>query len=160
MNDSIIQALTVPFAAGFAVQRFLEILDPLTSKFLGNPITKKAVLGVVSLLIGWLIAWRIPVELFHALLKQVSNAGIAPGFDHFLSANFISAGTEGFNSLLKFAQYKKEATKADAAAKKKAAAANAGDQRRPQTQIHSRALCPGHRGYLQWPSSRSVSISL
>jgi hypothetical protein len=70
MNDSIIQSLTVPFAArGFVVQRFLEILDPLTSKFLGNPTTKKVVLGVVSLLIGWLIAWRIPVELFHALLK-------------------------------------------------------------------------------------------
>ena len=29
MNDSIIQTLTVPFAAGFVVQRFLEILDSL-----------------------------------------------------------------------------------------------------------------------------------
>src|ERR1700730_8614847 len=118
MNDSIIQTLTVPFAAGFVVQRFLEILDPLTSKFLGNPNTKKAVLAVVSLLIGWLIAWQIPVELFHALLKQACNTGITPGFDHFLSGIFISAGTEGFNSLMKFANYKKEASKADAAAKK------------------------------------------
>ena len=128
MNDSIIQTLTVPFAAGFVVQRFLEILDPLTSKFLGNPTTKKAVLGVVSLFIGWLIAWQIPVELFHALLKQDSSTGITPTFDHFLSGIFISAGTEGFNSLLKFAQYKKEATKADAVAKQKATAANASDQ--------------------------------
>jgi len=128
MNDSIIQTLTVPFAAGFVVQRFLEILDPLTSKFLGNPNTKKAVLAVVSLLIGWLIAWQIPVELFHALLKPATDTGITPGFDHFLSGIFISAGTEGFNSLLKFAQYKKEATKADAVAKQQAAAANAGGQ--------------------------------
>lgn len=128
MNDSIIQTLTVPFAAGFVVQRFLEILDPLTSKFLSNPNTKKAVLGVVSLLIGWLIAWQIPVELFHVLLKQAANTEITAGFDHFLSGIFISAGTEGFNSLLKFAQYKKEATQADAVAKKKAAAANAGGQ--------------------------------
>jgi hypothetical protein len=128
MNDSIIQALTVPFAAGFAVQRFLEILDPLTSKFLSNPNSKKAFLGVVSLSIGCLIAWQIPVELFHDLLKQAGNIKITPTFDHFLSGIFISAGTEGFNSLLKFAQYKKEATKADADAKQKAAAANAGGE--------------------------------
>jgi hypothetical protein len=117
MNDSIVQTLTVPFAAGFVVQRFLEILDPLTSKLLGNPTTKKAVLAVVSMLMGWLIARQIPIELFHALLMQSSNAGIAPALDHFLSGIFISAGTEGFNSVMKFAQYKKEGTKADAASK-------------------------------------------
>src|SRR5450755_2940273 len=131
MNDSIIQTLTVPFATGFVVQRFLEILDPLTSKFLGNPTTKRAVLGVVSLLIGWLIAWQIPIELFHALLKQASNTDITPGFDHFLSGIFISAGTEGFNSLMKFANYKKEASKADAA-NKLAAAGDAVKKVNPQ----------------------------
>jgi len=132
MNDSIIQTLTVPFSAGFVVQRFLEILDPLTSKFLGEPATKKAVLAVVSLLLGWLIAWQIPVELFHALLKQASDTRITPGFDHFFSGIFISAGTEGFNSLMKFANYKKEASKADAANKLNTAPADKLRQLNPQ----------------------------
>jgi hypothetical protein len=117
MDQSIIQSLTVPFAAGFVVQRFLEILDPLTSKLLGNPTTKKAVLAVVSLVLGWLIAAQLPIELFHALLKQASNVTVTSSWDHFLSGIFISTGTEGFNSLMKFANYKKESSKADAASK-------------------------------------------
>ena len=121
MNDSIIQTLTVPFAAGFVVQRFLEIFDPLTSKFLRNPTTKKAVLAVVSLLLGWAMAAQIPIELFHALLKLPDSSPFSSGFDHFISGIFISAGTEGFNSLMKFANYKKEASKGEAASKLHAA---------------------------------------
>ena len=121
MDQSITQTLTVPFAAGFIVQRFLEVLDPLTSKFLGNPNTKKALLASVSLALGWAMAAQIPIELFRTLLTQVGNTRITPGFDHFLSGVFISAGTEGFNSLVKFANYKKESSKADAASKLAAA---------------------------------------
>jgi hypothetical protein len=40
-----------------------------------------------------------------------------PTLDVFGSGIFISAGTEGFNTLIKFVGYKKEASKADAAAK-------------------------------------------
>jgi hypothetical protein len=125
MNDSIIQTLTVPFAAGFVVQRFLEILDSLAGQFLGNANTKKVVLGLASLALGWLIASQIPIELFHALMKQAGDKGISAGMDHLLAGIFISAGTEGFNSLLKFAQYKKETTHADAERK---SAAGSGTQ--------------------------------
>jgi hypothetical protein len=131
MDQSIIQTLTVPFAAGFVVQRFLEVVDPLTSKFLGNPTTKKAVLAAVSLALGWAMAAQIPIELFRTLLKQAGNTALTPGFDHFLSGIFISAGTEGFNSLTKFANYKKEASKADAA-NKLAAAGDAVKRVNPQ----------------------------
>jgi hypothetical protein len=117
MDDNLVQTLTAPFAAGFVVQRFLEIRDPLTSKLLSNPIAKKAALGLISLLLGWWIAATVPIEIFHALLKQAGNSLFSPALDHLFSGIFISAGTEGFNSLMKFANYKKEASKADAASK-------------------------------------------
>src|SRR4051812_33046229 len=123
MNDSIIQALTVPFAAGFVVQRFLEVFDPLTSKLFGDANTKKIALKIASLLLGWAIAAVLPVAIFHTLMNVPvpNDPGFLTYFDYFLSGVFVSAGTEGFNTLLKFGNYKKEASKADAANKLKSA---------------------------------------
>jgi hypothetical protein len=130
--DTLITTLTVPFAAGFVVQRGLEILDPFTSKVLGNPITKKAVLGVVSLGLGWAMAAAIPIQIFHQLLTQGVATALPKWVDSLLSGVFISAGTEGFNSLMKFANYKKEASKADAASKLNAAGDDAVKKVNPQ----------------------------
>ena len=47
---------------------------------------------------------------------------VATPVDILVSALVISAGTEGFNSIMKFASYQKESAKADAAVKKAAAA--------------------------------------
>jgi hypothetical protein len=132
MDDSIIQNLVVPFAAGFVIQRFFDIFDGPISKFVGNPVYKKLALGIASVLLGWGIACIVPVEIFHALLKQVCGKGIEPIYDHILSGIFISAGTEGFNSLMKFANYKKEASKADAATKLTAAGDDAVKKVNPQ----------------------------
>ncbi len=122
MDDSIIQNLVVPFAAGFVIQRFFDIFDGPISKLVGDPVYKKLVLGIASTAMGWGIACIVPVEIFHALMKQACGKGIDPTFDHILSGIFISAGTEGFNSLMKFANYKKEGARADAVTKQKAAA--------------------------------------
>jgi hypothetical protein len=112
------QALLVPFAAGFVLQRFLEIVDPFTTAFIEDPNRKKLVLAVVSLILGCAISGWAQVHIFEALGHPFSKTGIGHFLEVLSSGIFISAGTEGFNSLLKFANYKKEASKADAAAKK------------------------------------------
>jgi hypothetical protein len=108
---SLAQALTVPFAAGFVVQRVLEILDPIFPDSLQKPNRKKIVMGLISLALGWWLSFS-GLDVFILL-----GAKIGRWEDIVLSGIFISAGTEGFNSLLKFANYKKEASKADAAEK-------------------------------------------
>jgi hypothetical protein len=108
----LVKALTVPFAAGFIVQRLLELLDPFTTAKIKDPNTKKLVLGMISVVVGWSLAGFAHIEVFAALQKPLPYV-----LDIFFSGVFISAGTEGFNSLIKFANYKKEATKGDAADK-------------------------------------------
>lgn len=110
--------LTVPFAAGFVVQRFLEILDPATVKFIKDPNTKKIVLGFVSLGIGLALAAGLDLRIFHDLLKSTANEPLTNWLDYFATAVFVSGGSDGFNSLLKFANYKKESTKAVAEGQK------------------------------------------
>ena len=116
-TEDLVKALTVPFAAGFIVQRFLEILDPVTVRLIKDPNTKKIVLGFVSLGIGCLVAGCAQIKMFHELLNLSADSTLPNSLDYFFTGIFISAGTEGFNSLLKFANYKKEASKADAASK-------------------------------------------
>jgi len=108
------QSLLAPFAAGFVVQRTLEILDPWVTAKIGNANTKRSAMGLISIVFGFGLAHFADITVFHAL-----GVCIGVGWDHFFSAIFISAGTEGFNSLMKFANYKKEASKADAADKLK-----------------------------------------
>jgi hypothetical protein len=115
--DDFVKSLIGPFAAAFIVQRFLEIIDPLTIKFIKDGNSKKIVLGLVSLCIGWALAGTTDIEIFHVLLKLPADARLPGWLDNLFTGIFISAGTEGFNSLMKFANYKKEASKADAAAK-------------------------------------------
>jgi len=124
-TTKLIQVLTAPFAAGFVVQRFLEILDPVTVKFIQDPNTKRIVLGLVSLGIGLALAAGMDLRIFHQLLNSTDNAPLTNCLDYLATGVFVSGGTEGFNSLLKFANYKKESSKADAAAKLKNAGQDA-----------------------------------
>lgn len=114
-DANVTQALIVPFAAGFVVQRALEILDPIFPNSVQNPRCKKIVMGCISLIIGWALAY-FGIRVFEPLGAKISGWE-----DGLLSGVFISAGIEGFNTLLKFANYKKEASKADAAEKQSAA---------------------------------------
>jgi hypothetical protein len=111
----IAAALIVPFAAGFVVQRALEIADrcwppastPRQEQWVRwKPIT----MSVLSLFIGLCFAYFGKLHLF----AQLGNTDLRPCLDTIASGIFISAGTEGFNSLLKFASYQKEASKAKA----------------------------------------------
>jgi hypothetical protein len=109
----LVVALAPAFAAGFALQRLLEILDPIFER-LNNPQLKKIILGLISFAAGLgLAAWpKVRV------LKELVAPDSAPSLlDYLVTALIVSGGTEGFNSILKFLNYKKEETKGDAQTK-------------------------------------------
>lgn len=115
--DKIIMALGPAFAAGFAVQRLLEILDPWLSVLpIGN--YKQALLAFISALIGVFLTLLSPLSVLGPF--GVTNSLLA---DLIITALVVSAGTEGFNSIIKWLGYAKEDKKAQAALKKTRAAA-------------------------------------
>ena len=108
--DTLVIDLGPAFAAGFALQRLLEILDPLLEKIPLVKKYKKIILGIVSLIIGLILAFGVGLRVLRPL--GVVNADVLDGA---VTALIVSAGTEGFNSILKFLGYTKENTKTIAA---------------------------------------------
>jgi len=106
--DKLVVALGPALAAGFAIQRLLEIVDPLVDKLYGE--YKKLILGLVSLVVGLALAFGLGLRVLQPL--GVTSTGLLDGF---ATALIISAGTEGFNSIMKFLGYAKEEKKASAA---------------------------------------------
>lgn len=100
--EKLVVALGPAFAAGFALQQLLEIVDPVTDKLIGA-VNKKLVLGILSLIIGLLLA-------FWAGLRVLQPLGaVTPDIvDAVVTGLVVSAGTEGFNSIMKFLGYAKE----------------------------------------------------
>jgi len=113
--DTLVKALGPAFAAGFAVQQLLEVLDPLIIKIIGQA-DKKLVLGIAAFVLGLALAFGTGLHVLEPL--GVANAGI---WDTIVTGLVISAGTEGINSVLKFLGYSKEREKAIAAIEKKKA---------------------------------------
>jgi hypothetical protein len=117
------KTLAIISIAGFAVQRALEILDPL---FIGvvfkwkerrsgklpfdltDTAAKAALMTFVAFLISLPIAYFSPVKI----LEQIASDG-ALGLNTILGALAISAGSNGFNSLLKFGEHAKEMRKVE-----------------------------------------------
>ncbi|HEY6767446.1 MAG TPA: hypothetical protein VI386_22020 [Candidatus Sulfotelmatobacter sp.] len=110
----LIKALTVPFFAGLVVQRLVEILDTYTTAKIANDNAKKFVVGILSLIFSLLLVGFGHIYIFTALKWPMDTT-----LDLIASGIFISGGSEGFNSLMKFANYKKEASRGDAADKLK-----------------------------------------
>lgn len=118
-------ALGPAFAAGFAVQRLLELLDPITNflleaslRFIGveqgkgdeSFIKAKAfILSLCSLSAGLILAVGAGLRVLEPL--GVEQAGF---IDLVVTGLIISAGTEGVNAVLKFLDYAKLDKKADA----------------------------------------------
>jgi hypothetical protein len=114
--------LTALFAAGFAVQQLLELMTSILDLD-SNPTFqkyKKAILGMLSLAAGLLLAG------FVGDLRVLSVLGVtASGLpftvtDVCVTGLVLSAGTEGINSILKFAKYSKEDKKATTGSKEAA----------------------------------------
>ena len=117
-NTSLITALAPAFAAGFAVQRLLEILDPLAESFAGQK-KKKIILGLSSLIAGLGFAGGVGIRVLVHLGTYTFGSRFDRHdlFDLFVTGLVISAGTEGFNSILKLMNYKKEEKKQEAITK-------------------------------------------
>jgi hypothetical protein len=110
--DELVRAFAPAFAAGFALQRLAELLDPILDPILGRrPALKKAVLSLAALILGIILAAAASVRVMRPL-----NAEVPSWLDIIATGLFISGGTEGFNSLMKFLGYKKEEKKREAAA--------------------------------------------
>ncbi|HEV2962123.1 MAG TPA: hypothetical protein VG649_09890 [Candidatus Angelobacter sp.] len=116
MAAEYIKALAAPFVAGFAVQQAVEVIGSicaLNEEFDKNVKLKKATFSLLSLLFAWLIVACAGLDVLQPFIQ-----GDPGKFIHrFTTIIFLSAGTEGFNSLLKWLNYKKDDAKAIAADK-------------------------------------------
>lgn len=125
-------ALAPAFTAGFAVQQTIELVDTVLSvksdKWAGlvsDPTKKKLITSLIGLLLAILLVIEGKFDVIGPLLPVSTQ--LSPFISGLITVIFISGGTEGFNSLLKFITWKKEEAKANAANKpSKAAAAAAG----------------------------------
>lgn len=108
--DNLVTSLGPAFAAGFAVQRLLELLDPLLEKVKIIKDNKKVFLGLITLTIALILAYGMGVRVMEPL--GITTPSV---LDNFVAALIISAGTEGINSVLKFLGYSKEDKKLTAA---------------------------------------------
>jgi hypothetical protein len=123
-------ALAPAFTAGFAVQQTIELVDTLLSfnsekwaGLVGNPAKKKLITSVIGLLLAIFLVIAGKFNVISPLLPaDVHLPTFLPGL---ITVIFISGGTEGFNSLLKFISWKKEEAKAKAADKPSKAASAA-----------------------------------
>src|SRR5258708_25711391 len=110
-DTSLVTALAPAFAAGFALQRLLEIIDPILDKIskIGN---KRIIIGLISLFSGFGLARWLDLGVLSHLVGP--GASVPTLLDYLVTSLIISGGTEGFNAIMKFMDYKKEETKATA----------------------------------------------
>jgi hypothetical protein len=114
----LVKALAPAFAAGFALQRLLEILDPILDR-IKNGENQKIVLGLISFAAGLgLASW----PKIRVLSQLVAPDTVPSVLDYLVTALIVSGGTEGFNSILKFLSFKKEEAKGEAQTKAATAA--------------------------------------
>jgi|SRR5215467_1725431 len=119
-----VAGLTPAFIAGFGVQQTVEVIDSLVSGWVkwdpSNPEDvrkKKAILSCVSVAIAAVLTGLGGgnIDVLKPFIKQGYQWGFFGGL---ISVIFISGGTEGFNTLMKWLSYKKEDAKATAAKNK------------------------------------------
>jgi hypothetical protein len=137
--DSLVVALGPAFAAGFAVQQFLEILEQflfvILFPFMSWLVHKNSfMLGIVNKIKGNADRTKMDEEkikiykkaghslasfiigfllAFGAGLRVLRPLGVqnAGNWDLFVTGLIISSGTEGVNSIMKFLGYTKEKAK-------------------------------------------------
>jgi hypothetical protein len=124
--------LAPAFIAGFGVQQAVEIFDSLVT-WLSNwdpsdakdTRKKKALLSCVSVIIATVLVvfGAGQIDVLKPFFDTTSYRwGLLSGI---ITVIFISAGTEGFNSLTKWMSYQKETAKVTAAQAKGASAGGA-----------------------------------
>lgn len=125
-------ALAPAFTAGFAVQQTIELVDTALSvkatgwwatELVKNPGLKKLITSLIGLLLAIILVISGQFDVISPLLS--AGTKLPPLVAGLITVIFISGGTEGFNSLLKFISWKKEEAKSNAANKPSKAAAAA-----------------------------------
>lgn len=104
--DVLVMALGPAFAAGLAVQQFLEFASPVVDMMKKD---KKLIMSLAAVLLGLALAFGAGIRVLQPL--GLEKAGI---FDPLVSGLIISAGTEGLNSILKFLGYARDKKRKDA----------------------------------------------
>lgn len=107
--DDFMRAIGATFAAGFALQQLIELLDPVLDSLIRQQ--KKWILSALSLIAGLGIAFGLGLRIFGPLGLNAPDWA-----DAIVTALFISGGTKGINDLLKLIGYRKEAARAQLAA--------------------------------------------
>jgi len=109
--------ISIAMVVAFGIQQGIDVIDSLITGFgviKSDPTSvsyKKAILKIISLVVGFAAAQFMNVDVLRGLPS-------APEFLHkFITALALAGGTEGVNSVLKYAAYSKENKKNDAAAK-------------------------------------------
>ena len=124
--DELVKGLAPAFAAGLGVQRLLEVIDAIFNGFPKLGDRKKLVMACASIVLAAGISWFGGIRILIHLPVGSPAAASAPQLgepqkhvpdyiDLIVTILFISGGTEGFNSLLKLLNYKKEESKGSAA---------------------------------------------
>lgn len=127
--DKLILALVPVFAAGFAIQQFLEIPGTLIDIIGGDTSQKykKVILGIIGVAVGCFLVLGVDdLRILRILFTHTETdaAGkvttVVPNIKAYIdvpvTSLILSAGTEGLNSILKFLKYSKEDKKNEAAA--------------------------------------------
>jgi hypothetical protein len=137
------EALAPAFAAALALQHLTELIDSFLNRSQAAA-KKKLTIGICSLIVACVLIGFVPTlgildNIHRAAATVTSTTGQAVAnppaqpparpeqrdwLDLFISALIVSAGTDGFNSILKFLTYKKDETKVEAG---QAAAVGTGD---------------------------------
>jgi hypothetical protein len=119
--EKLILSLGPAFAAGLAIQQLLELSDGFIEyvlKIFGVPLgidnkNKKILLGLIALVTALFLTVGAGLRVLEPL--GVSQVGLLDDFaDILVTALIISAGTESFNSIIKFLGYVKDNRRATA----------------------------------------------
>jgi hypothetical protein len=102
--DRLLEVLTPILVVSFALQQFLELLDPVLEVVARAH--KKWILSAISLALGLTLS-------FGLRLRMLAPFGFARAdwLDAVLTALFITGGTQGFKDLIRWMSYKREAAR-------------------------------------------------
>lgn len=98
--QTLVEALGPIFVASFALQQFLELLDPALERLIREH--KAWILSATAFVAGLLLT-----VLLNLRVLAVFGAGRFGWLDALVTALFISGGTKWLNDLLKILQYRK-----------------------------------------------------
>jgi len=102
--ETLAKVLGPGLVAAMAIQQLLELADPVLEKWVQPH--KKWILSAIALGMALIVTLGLRFRLLASLGYEE-----APWLDVILTALFLTSGTKGFNDLIKWMSYKKEAAR-------------------------------------------------